>query len=97
MHKAHCLLETTQTVVSTVSVSLCFKTCMLHGMLYAAVSNYRAATLMSQNHMTNYFRKAKELGVQCSLMISLSVVNREGLSGRRMCKEVILERLVQFS
>jgi len=35
--------------------------------------------------------------VKCSLMISLSVVNREGLSGRCMRKEVILECLVQFS
>ena len=34
---------------------------------------YRAAALTSQNHMTNYFRKAKEHGVQWQLNRSYSL------------------------
>ena len=37
-----------------------------HGPFFARLW-YRAAALMSQNHMTNYFRKAKEHGIQWQL------------------------------
>jgi len=35
--------------------------------------DYRADALTSQNHMTNYFRKAKEHGIQWQLNRSYTV------------------------
>ena len=40
----------------------------LHALIYHFVLwSHRSAALTSQNHMTNYFRKAKEYGVQWQL------------------------------